>query len=1232
MVTVVNPTNPTMHIVKRTPVRTCALYAASAFCLMGSVNLWAQTAPKSDTKATDSDEALVLSPFVVEATEDQGYQAKDTLAGTRVRTELRDVGSAIQAITSKFLQDTGAKNSQDLLVYTTNTEVGGSSGNFTGVGNGAQIDTRSARTSPQTNTRVRGLASADNTRDFFLTDIPWDSYNVGRVDLQRGPNAILFGIGSPAGIVNSAITGASFKDSNKVEYRVDNNGSNRVSADFNKVILKGELAVRVSLLDDLTKYQQKPAYNHDKRIYGAAVYRPDFLKKNGRETTFRMNYESGHVNANRVRVIPPVDAVTPWFNNLGKNTYNDTHIADTSAATQAIDPTAGALNKYYSDNVTLNPTYSAYLGAYGGQIFDQPTVIFADPNSGVVQGYFAPSLNNTGRFPKPSNFNGGPWSVYKGISSFSDYAQNAQLPNYLLGAYKSKTVADTGIFDYNKQLIDGPNKYEKQKFHAANFTAEQTFFNNALGFEAAYDRQDYADEDGSNIGTPYLTIEVANTLPDGRANPNVGRAMSISSPYSNGGQNKIRESFRYTGFAEVDFKKFLDNKNLASILGVHKFTGLYSTQQTDTQGRGWYSYATEVNSYRPWQDVSLDSRRIPGVTYLSGNLSGLTAANQAHIGNVKAEQTPYSGNLIYKYNPEYKPSVLATATSINPTTGVPTFPGATSTADLIGWQPGQFFRVLDGYHGQDRNALTTASSVRHVRERIKSEAFIWQGFFWDGTIVPTVGWRKDTDVNRNAGNASENKGPGYPNGDGSWNSNDKTWVLPTSLTDPRVGNNNVSYGVETGESLSWSVVVHTPKELRKKMPLETDISLFYNKSENFQPAGGRRGVFGDELTSPTGKTKDYGITITTFHDKLTLKINRFETSIKNSSLDGGGTGALSSVYRVSSNEAWGYMFAKWNQLNIPGVAGNENNYARVIPTDPSSALIDPNVTLLKYQPAPGQSVADALAGQNLAINTFIDPANKPPQKFLTYWGINRDTWDPTGGWNSGGVNFTVPGSLAVTGDTVSKGTEIELTAQPVPGWNITLNYSKTHAQRVNLAGSFAGWVDNRNTFYQGPAGDVRLWNGGYGGQTVKSVWNSEFYASYLLYRLQENADVPELRPTRINLITNYDFQNGSLKGLNVGGGYRWQDGIVVGYPITAGAQPFFDLTKPWMGPKEQTFDFWTGYEKKLSNRINWRIQLNVRNVFASKKLIPVTVQPDGSPGTSRIAEPRVVSLTNTFTF
>ena len=69
-----------------------ALLLTSALGLMTVGHLTAQTTAKPVAPKLDDDEAIVLSPFVVSAAEDAGYTAKNTLAGTRVRTELKEVG------------------------------------------------------------------------------------------------------------------------------------------------------------------------------------------------------------------------------------------------------------------------------------------------------------------------------------------------------------------------------------------------------------------------------------------------------------------------------------------------------------------------------------------------------------------------------------------------------------------------------------------------------------------------------------------------------------------------------------------------------------------------------------------------------------------------------------------------------------------------------------------------------------------------------------------------------------------------------------------------------------------------------------------------------------------------------------------------------------------------------------------------------------------------------------
>ncbi|HWA84610.1 MAG TPA: TonB-dependent receptor plug domain-containing protein, partial [Opitutus sp.] len=216
---------------------------------------------------------MTLSPFVVNAAEDAGsYQATSTLAGTRVRTDLKDVASSLSVVTAQFLKDTGATNNETLLQYTTNTEVGGIYGNFAGVGSTFTEGATENFSPPHLNTRVRGLDSADNTRDYFRSDIPWDSYNVGRVDIQRGPNSILFGIGSPAGIINASLNTAGFKNAYTFENRVGSYGTVRNSLDLNQVVVDNQLAVRVAALDDHTQYRQDPAFSRDKRLFGALQF------------------------------------------------------------------------------------------------------------------------------------------------------------------------------------------------------------------------------------------------------------------------------------------------------------------------------------------------------------------------------------------------------------------------------------------------------------------------------------------------------------------------------------------------------------------------------------------------------------------------------------------------------------------------------------------------------------------------------------------------------------------------------------------------------------------------------------------------------------------------------------------------------------------------------------------------------------------------------------------------
>ncbi|HYD82853.1 MAG TPA: TonB-dependent receptor plug domain-containing protein, partial [Opitutus sp.] len=299
-----------------------------------------QAAPAEPT-ADDEETPIVLSPFVVDSTQDRGYAATSTLAGTRIRTDLADIGSSISVITREMLTDLGATNNESVLAYAVNTEIGGARGNFSGnIGvSGERYQEEGTFSNPNGNTRVRGLTSADNTRNFFLTDIPWDSYNTSRVDLQRGPNAILFGLGSPAGVVNATTTSAEFRDRGRFEIAFDKFSSQRYVLDVNQQIIPQQLALRVALLRDDKKFRQDPAFQLDQRAYAAITFRPEQLNRNGNTFEVTANYEHGDISSNRPRVVAPIDRLTGYWDPLerggvGKQVF-DPYTTDININTHA---------------------------------------------------------------------------------------------------------------------------------------------------------------------------------------------------------------------------------------------------------------------------------------------------------------------------------------------------------------------------------------------------------------------------------------------------------------------------------------------------------------------------------------------------------------------------------------------------------------------------------------------------------------------------------------------------------------------------------------------------------------------------------------------------------------------------------------------------------------------------------------------------------------------------------
>jgi len=182
-------------------------------------NVEAEPQPGFDFDAfTQSDDPVVNGTRFSSPLTD-GYRAPSSTAGTLLDIPDADVPATVNSITKGLMKDQQALQFNDVIRNAGGISTGG--------------DTLFAD-----RVMMRGfeLQSRDYRKDGFLdpTFVPRDFQNIERVEILKGPASVLYGSGSPAGMVNLVTKkpldaqfsdfGFTFGSWNRARYTVDNNG------------------------------------------------------------------------------------------------------------------------------------------------------------------------------------------------------------------------------------------------------------------------------------------------------------------------------------------------------------------------------------------------------------------------------------------------------------------------------------------------------------------------------------------------------------------------------------------------------------------------------------------------------------------------------------------------------------------------------------------------------------------------------------------------------------------------------------------------------------------------------------------------------------------------------------------------------------------------------------------------------------------------------------------------
>ncbi|HTO04657.1 MAG TPA: TonB-dependent receptor plug domain-containing protein, partial [Opitutus sp.] len=208
----------------------CRVLLCATFSLLPPA-VWSQTPATNNQAGAGSDEVVTLPQFTITETTANPYVSRQALSTSRVAMDIQDIPQSVSVVTNDFIKDSMGQRMLDAAKYITpvvesTLPIGG--------------DRYTIRGFQVSHEFIDGMeiSGADG---YSMSIAP---YNIERIEIIKGPNAILVPGGSPGGQFNPITKSPFMKDASSVTLELAQYFANAISTDINRIELTAGAAAR----------------------------------------------------------------------------------------------------------------------------------------------------------------------------------------------------------------------------------------------------------------------------------------------------------------------------------------------------------------------------------------------------------------------------------------------------------------------------------------------------------------------------------------------------------------------------------------------------------------------------------------------------------------------------------------------------------------------------------------------------------------------------------------------------------------------------------------------------------------------------------------------------------------------------------------------------------------------------------------------------------------------------